>query len=188
MPQTGHGAHHRALARTSGGAGTNVQQELKRAPMPSPRLRPKQIYIQHPANAIVFTRSHRHTCSRYPPPLPTGTAGACPAAGETQAYCTTANACKSPCLYILIRAWLGGASPGPYTPAGQRQRHAHEQAQPGHATQQPGSSGLLRPDHSAQGQNRAWPCSRIDVPKQCSALTGTPFHSAQSRAVGSANA
>ena len=134
-----------------------------------------------------------------PAPTPRTRAGA---TGATQGAARTQQAsaprpqdCARPCSCIAVpkhrSAPTGtplqnaqsraGTIPGPYTSAHQRQRHAHEQVQPGHLREQPGPSGLLRPDHrTARG-----PCSCIAVPKHRSALTGTPLRNAQSRAVGS---
>ena len=170
--------------RPSGGEGAKPSKQSSGLPrpvcIPGPNgVHPGMDIYTAAAYAIALTPTHSHQCRdphtivAVPPPL--GTAGA---------YRTTANAGKSPCVCILIRAWPKGTIPGPYTSARQRQRHAHDQAQPGQLREQPGPSGLLRPYHrTARGRAHASPC-----PKRCSAPTSTPLHNAQSRAVGSANA
>ena len=152
-------------------------QDIKLAPMPSPRLRPERgarregvtnttTRQRHSVHTRALVLAQRHTrCSCNPPPPP-GT------------YCTAANAGKSPCPRIRIKAWLRGTIPGPQTHVRQRQRHAHQQVQPGHVRQWPGSSWLTTTvQRTRNARGRAHASRRPDIAERSPARR-TTTHSA----------
>ena len=146
--------------RPSGGEGAKPNKQSSGLPrpvrIPGPNgAHPGMDIYTTTAYAIALTPAHSHQCRDthavvVVPPPPWYSRG------------IPANAGKSPCLCILIRAWLKGTIPRPYTSSRQRQRHAHEQVQPGQLREQPGPSGLLRPDHRmARGRAHASPRPNI---------------------------
>ena len=113
----------------------------------------RESHTQHPADATAFTLAHLYSRQLQP-------------RAHAHAY---------------------GSERGS-TEQSQGHRHMYASANATHTSRHnrgtsssgPGLAGF--PDHSAQGQKRAWPCPRIAAPGHRSSLTGTPYHNAQSRA------